>query len=61
MLVCHVSYANGDSAEKQIEAKMFLHKWWLEIDCEKNHCSVSVCKESVSVLVGEARKCSEEF
>ena len=23
MLVCHVLYANGDSAEKQIEAKMF--------------------------------------
>ena len=61
MLVCHVLYANGDSAEKQIEAKMFLHKWWLEIDCEKNHCSVSVCKASVSVSVGEARKCSEEF
>lgn len=61
MLVCHVLYANGDSAEKQIEAKMFLHKWWLEIDCEKNHCSVSVCKASVSVSVGEARKCSEEL
>ena len=62
MLVCHVLYANGDSAEKQIEANMFLHKkWWLEIDCEKNHCSVSVCKASVSVSVGEARTCSEEL